>query len=281
MSMTAPSTIAVLDWIHTPLAELRAQQAANRAAQEGPMPEDVTVTKGDNGALHFTPRDGVDRVPILYFHGGGFIAGSPETHRGQCAWIAHFTKRPILSVVYPLAPEHRYPEQRDAARAHLAHTSGPVIVMGDSAGGAMAFWAEAAAPGRVAAVVCLYGALGLTDSASIRQFCPLTPALPAPVIAHFYDQLRGPAEDLLRDAADAQSGAIAPVIMLRAQNDPFGDDTAFGAQNLRARGRSVTVIEVADVGHGFLHDAGKPSGKAARTALRDVADTLNRLIDKG
>ena len=81
---------------------------------------------------------------VLYVHGGGFVAGSPATHRPITAALARFTGRRVLSIEYRLAPEHRFPAAHDdvlSAYEWLLATgtsSSLIAVAGDSAGGNLA-----------------------------------------------------------------------------------------------------------------------------------------------
>ena len=52
---------------------------------------------------------------ILYFHGGGYIAGSPATHRAMLARLGRMTGLPAILPDYPLAPEHPAPAGFEAA----------------------------------------------------------------------------------------------------------------------------------------------------------------------
>ena len=81
---------------------------------------------------------------LLYFHGGGFIAGSPETHRALVGRLVEAGGVGAFSVRYRLAPEYYFPaavrDGIDAYRALLAMgVSGPPsILAGDGAGGGLA-----------------------------------------------------------------------------------------------------------------------------------------------
>lgn len=56
---------------------------------------------------------------ILYLHGGGFIIGSPATHRELAAYLSAAAKTRILSLDYRLAPEHPFPAAtQDAISAY-------------------------------------------------------------------------------------------------------------------------------------------------------------------
>jgi acetyl esterase len=98
----------------------------------------------------YTPL-GTDPTPIaglVYFHGGGLVAGSLDTHDGVGRALAAATRYRVLSVNYRLAPEHPFPAAVDdactAVRYSLAHAEEfgfdpkRIAVCGDSAGGTLA-----------------------------------------------------------------------------------------------------------------------------------------------
>jgi acetyl esterase len=47
-----------------------------------------------------------DRPCMIYFHGGGGVAGTPEQHEAICARYAVQCDAVIINVGYRLAPEH-------------------------------------------------------------------------------------------------------------------------------------------------------------------------------
>ncbi|MEM7732378.1 MAG: alpha/beta hydrolase [Pseudomonadota bacterium] len=77
---------------------------------------------------------------ILYFHGGGYVFGSTNTHRAMAAALSKRTSLPVCLVEYRLAPDHPFPAAvEDAIAAYSAIRFRPVILGGDSAGGGLAF----------------------------------------------------------------------------------------------------------------------------------------------
>jgi epsilon-lactone hydrolase len=84
-----------------------------------------------------------DQGAILYLHGGGYVAGSPVTHRPITAALARLAARRVFALEYRLAPEHRFPAALDDAVAGyrwlleqgIAPSS--LAVAGDSAGGGL------------------------------------------------------------------------------------------------------------------------------------------------
>ena len=56
---------------------------------------------------------------VLYLHGGGYVIGSPRSHRHLAAAIAGAAGASALLLDYRLAPEHPYPAAvEDAAAAY-------------------------------------------------------------------------------------------------------------------------------------------------------------------
>ncbi|MES2682343.1 MAG: alpha/beta hydrolase [Pseudomonadota bacterium] len=80
---------------------------------------------------------------VLYLHGGGYVTGSPRTHRGLTSRIARAARVCVAVPDYRLAPEHPHPAAVDdalAAYKGLLDQGIPphkIIIAGDSAGGGL------------------------------------------------------------------------------------------------------------------------------------------------
>lgn len=112
-----------------------------------PAEADVRALEVDAGGV---PADWVsveasepDRV-VLYLHGGGYVMGSRNTHRGLAGRIARAARARVLLPEYRLAPEHPFPAAVEDATACwrwlLAEGQAPdrAAIAGDSAGGGLA-----------------------------------------------------------------------------------------------------------------------------------------------
>ncbi|XP_069596880.1 arylacetamide deacetylase-like 4 [Ranitomeya imitator] len=85
------------------------------------------------------------RKGVMFFHGGGFMAGSIESHDTFCRYLSEKSGAVVVSVGYRLAPKHRCPAAFDdcvLATVHFLKTAqdhgvnpSSVIICGDSAGG--------------------------------------------------------------------------------------------------------------------------------------------------
>jgi phosphinothricin tripeptide acetyl hydrolase len=126
------------------IAERRAQY--DRAERFFPTPTDVTVeavAAPEQPAEWLRPPGVRADAAVLYLHGGGYVIGSPRSHRHLAAAIARTAGVPGLSLDYRLAPEHPFPAAlEDAVAAYewlLARGIGPerIVVAGDSAGGGL------------------------------------------------------------------------------------------------------------------------------------------------
>lgn len=140
-----------------------------------PYPADVSaaeVSLGGVRAIELTVEGHAEAGPVrsvdvLYFHGGGYVAGSARTGTHLAAELARRVGGRALSVDYRLAPEHPYPaavEDGLAAYAGLLGSGarpGRVVLAGDSAGGGLAVATLLAARER-----------GLPQPAAVAVFSP-------------------------------------------------------------------------------------------------------------
>jgi acetyl esterase/lipase len=98
----------------------------------------------------YTPVDhGEGDLPgLAYFHGGGQVAGSLDTHDSIARDLANAGRCRIVAIGYRLAPEHRFPAAVDDARFAAAYIAshapefgidaGRFGICGDSAGATLA-----------------------------------------------------------------------------------------------------------------------------------------------
>lgn len=131
----------------TDIAELR-RQYAYLSERFGAVPRDGVfepVTLGPvKGEWVKTKTSSPSRL-ILYFHGGGYISGSPETHRALVAKLAHVSEASAFSVQYRLAPEFAFPaavrDGLDAYRQLIARglPASSIVLAGNGSGGGLAF----------------------------------------------------------------------------------------------------------------------------------------------
>jgi acetyl esterase/lipase len=89
------------------------------------------------------PKDISSNTIILFLHGGGYIAGSINSHRDLGSRIAKYSKAMVLLIDYRLAPEHPFPAGlEDALNSYkwLLNNNPEqrqIALAGDSAGGGL------------------------------------------------------------------------------------------------------------------------------------------------
>lgn len=103
-----------------------------------------------NARLYLPVQNGDEAPPPLtvYFHGGGWVIGTLETHDGTCRALCLASGSAILSVAYRLAPENPFPAPLDDCVDALIYAaqqgtnwgvdSSRLAVAGDSAGANLA-----------------------------------------------------------------------------------------------------------------------------------------------
>lgn len=148
------------------------QTADRRLSSRGPRSRYVEPVRFElNGVTveSMTHRYGPSSdMTVLYFHGGGFFAGSIDTHRRLCERLALYTGATVISVEYVQLPEGNVADSvQEAIAAYeglLETVAAPdkIVVGGDSAGGYLTFKVAELATRR-----------GLTPPAALLTFSPL------------------------------------------------------------------------------------------------------------
>ncbi|WDI31686.1 alpha/beta hydrolase [Hyphococcus flavus] len=109
-------------------------------------PNDIELVKIDEdvkGEWHGCAGSQNDAT-ILYLHGGGYVFGSPKSHRAVTFALARETGSPVFSLDYRMGPEHLFPAAVDDAVAayrwllNQGRDPSRLVIGGDSAGGGLA-----------------------------------------------------------------------------------------------------------------------------------------------
>ncbi len=211
-----------------------------------------------------------ENLPIVvYFHGGGWVIGSIDSHEGYARALAKAASAVVVSVDYRLAPEHRYPAGAEDAyaavmwasenAAALGGRTGPVGVAGDSAGGNLAAAAALMARDRggpeVGCQVLIYP---ITDcdfeTASYHDFAE-DYFLTRESMMWFWDQYcPSPADRQHPYASPVRAKSLTglpPALVLTAEFDPLRDEAELYAQKLREAGNEAKHIRYEGMIHGF------------------------------
>jgi epsilon-lactone hydrolase len=275
-----------------PLA--RRRRHVERSARLLPLPRGVRrAPAGEEspGGEWWLPA-GVERDSrrgaVLYIHGGGFMLGSPRSHRGVAARLARCTGLPVLAAHYRLAPEHAYPAGfEDLQLAWRRITLGGarrVALAGDSAGGwlalALAHYAAAAGLPRP------FGAALFSPLVDLPGAGHISPAagdlmLPPGFVAESVAAWRGdlPAGDPRFDLLGAPLAELPPLFISYDRDELLAGDARRLAQAARNAGVQVRVEE----GRGLWHAWPLLAGllPEADATLRSAAAMLSPAVLPG
>ena len=216
-------------------------------------------------------KAGEAQPALVYFHGGGWVIGSLESHDGVCRELANRADCTVLSIDYRLAPEHKFPAAVEdcIAATHWVWENADTLgvdrrrlaVGGDSAGGNLAAVVALDARDRgtpkLKFQLLIYPACDMgMGHPSIARFAEQLP-LTRSTMTWFIDlYLRGPA-----DAADWKASplkarelaSLPPAYVLTAGYDPLCDEGEAYAAALKAAGVAVETKRFAGQIHGFLN----------------------------
>jgi len=220
----------------------------------------VAAVRGDGG-LQFDLVEATGRpassakVLVLYLHGGGYIFGSPKTHRQVLIAMAKAFAAPVYGLDYRLAPEHPFPAAvEDAARAYdwllARHPGSQIVLAGDSAGGGLAIATAVgirdAALKQPAAIVAfspysdlaITGASIETNARSCAMFNPKGIREAAAMYLAGADPRDPRASPLYADLS-----GLPPMLLFVSRHEVLRDDTLRLAERAVAAGVKVQVVE--------------------------------------
>lgn len=233
------------------------------------------------------------RPAILYYHGGGWVAGGIDTHDNVTRYLASVSSCVVVSVDYRLAPEHPFPAAVEDAYAALqwvranAEAIGAdpqkISVAGDSAGA------------NLAAVVSLLS----RDKKGPEILCqaliyPVTDlsSMSTPSYEQFAERFFLTREGMewfrslyVPNKEDWDDPYVSPLlskdhrnlpaaVVITAQFDPLRDEGEAYAEKLRQAGVPVKLFRYEGMIHGFVSFP-ELFGQA-RDALDRIAAEVNR-----
>lgn len=273
------------------------------AEQGGPGPrwsrDDVlmeSIVIGGVDAIMWRPRDADDNLPVvLAFHGGAFIVGGPLGAERVAVPLASRHRIATVSVAYPLAPEHRAPAARDAARRALGGLvdlagvdPGRVAVHGSSAGASLAAGLALHARDRGVRLALQSLSCPALDPRSPDSRDPqhsmrgLSPTLTRESVVAMWEHYLGgvPAADpRLTYVAPALSdflGGVGPAHITLAEHDVLRDEGLAYAQRLVDAGVPVAIDLVPGAVHGF--EGLLPDSRIGRQAIDRQVSALAQAL---
>lgn len=240
-------------------------------------------------------------LPILvFFHGGGFVAGGLDSHDTALRSVANRCECIVVSVAYRLAPEKKYPAAPEDAYAatkwvaehgtEIGGDANRIAVGGDGAGGNLAavvtLMARERGTPRLVFQVLIYPSL---DASTVRP--SWWEETDAPTVSR--EAKRDISRVYLPITANLQDPFIAPVhakslknlpsaLLITYESDnPMRYEGEEYAKRLTQDGVAVKVSKYPNVLHGFFLmagdlDAGKKCIEETASALRNAFNVVSR-----
>jgi len=226
---------------------------------------------------------------VVYFHGGGWVVGSIESHDPVCRAIAARTPCVVVSVDYRLAPESPFPaavEDAWAATVWVAENApslgadpGRLAVAGDSAGGNLAAVVALRARDHnlpLSLQILMYPVIDcdLDSAGYTRHGVGLN--LTRAKMEWYWRQYLDGAEGSHPEASPSRSGdlrGVAPALVQGAEYDPLCHEAVEYARALERAGVPVRLTQYEGQIHGFVRLA-EVCGPAAGEALEEIAAAL-------
>lgn len=274
--------------------EERAQKLCLKGVSIGKIEDrKITGVHGEIPIRIYHPECGGTSLPVLvYYHGGGWVVGSCDSHDGLCRQICNQGSFIVVSIDYRMGPDTKFPAAIDDAIASYEWVLGNaesfradrtrVAVGGDSAGG------------NLAAVVCLnakanntalpqfqwliYPATNMAmDTQSHSDFSEgyfLTKSLMVWFQEHY---LNSPddVKDWRASPLIAKDLSDLPAALVQTAGfDPLKDEGKAYADRLEAAGVKVSYTDYPGMIHGFINLGGVID--AAHTAIEEGIDALQK-----
>jgi acetyl esterase len=232
---------------------------------------------------------------LVYFHGGGLVAGTIESHDPICRALANAGACRIVSVDYRLAPEHRFPAAVDDALAAVKyvwmHTEEFGIdrarygVCGDSAGATLAAVTcqtivHAGDP-RLALQLLICPILDYTVSTESRRAFATGYFVDQSTLnhdlLHYVPSGTDPSDPRISPLRAEHLKDLPPTSIHTAEFDPLRDEGQVYAERLKLAGNDVSYTCHSGMIHLFYALAGIIP--YTRTAFAQIGLEIRRLLN--
>ncbi len=276
---------------NTSIDEFR-EQCERGAAKHTRIPPDVRVEAAGIPNIRsewLIPASADPRPVILYVHGGGYVSGSCDDHRGIVAKFAKNCGVRTLQFEYALAPEHPFPRGLDEAVGVYRWLldkdvpPGEIVLAGESAGGGLVLAMLLAFRERnipmPAAAVAISPWTDLTcasESYRSRNRRSLAPLNSWTVFSKYYAGEHPPGHPLISPLFGDPHG-LPPLFINAGEDDELFDDGRKFAEKARDAGVDVTFV----AGEGMVHcyPLFAPLFREATQAMDEICSFVRKALD--
>ncbi len=234
---------------------------------------------------------------LVFFHGGGHVLGSLESHDLLCRHLTRETGCVVVAVDYRLAPEHPFPANvEDAYRAiewataheEQLHSTGELAVIGDSAGGALAAVTSLMAAERdgpeIDYQVLIYPGINVREEQdSVQEHAGIV--LDEADLGWFHDCYFGSDVHFRNPYANptmaCDVSGVPPATVITAGFDPLRDGAKAYVEKLVDDSVSVRYRNYESMVHGFITMlSGAEEVDRAHEAIAAIADDLDDAFEQ-
>jgi acetyl esterase len=256
----------------------------------GALHENVRIADGVSADIA-VPKGAGPHPVLVYLHGGGWICGSPRTHRKLGYRFAE-AGYVVVNVDYRLAPEHPFPTPfedclaavkwaaREAAR--FGGDAARLAIGGDSAGGnlsaavAAALASDPSGP-RLRAALLIYGVFDFAALDAPTPGVPAMPGVPAALGADMMELMTGSYAGNAERASWVRDPRVSP--LHAAAKLPPSHIVCGTADPLIAQARTLRdALARGGVAHEYAEDAGMPHGYLQMEMLPPTRPALERMV---
>jgi acetyl esterase len=261
--------------------------------------EDRTIPGpvGEIAIRIYTPiAAGVAALPgLVFFHGGGFVIGSLDSHDALCRQLANEAGARVISVDYRLAPENKFPAAVEDAFAALKYIEANamefdidpnrIAVGGDSEGGNLAavvsLMARDAGGPRLVHQLLIYPVTDHAIDTPSRTEFAAGYALDRRLLEWFAGHYARREDYQDYRASPLRAAAfhgLPPALVITAGHDPLRDEGRLYAEKLEAAGVPVVHRDYPGQIHMFMSmtgviDEGRAAIKAAAADLKKAFES--------
>ena len=271
------------------LEEARIQNKVSLTPSMQVRKEDHILSRHELILREYKPFQENSKKVILYFHGGGYVLNSVNTHDDMVSYMSDEIGVKFYSLDYRLSPENKYPDSLDDALDAFSwlidqgYGPGDISVCGDSAGA------------HLAASLCHYLAEQNKDlpssqlliypmcdpSCSSESYNLLSSGylLTKKTMIWFWDKFRNSEENNNDSAFNLLKfnfeKTLPPTIIVTGGFDPLCDDGEKYAYLLHKGKHNVKQLHYPTMFHGF---ASMTKLKAAQIAVEDFLKEYKKIL---
>ena len=287
-----------------PVKAARKGMEAAQALPEGAAPaaevSEIEAACGPSGALRLRllkPVGAAGNLPVLvYFHGGGWVLGSPDSHDRLARDLMAASGAAVLMVRYSRSPEARYPvavEEGFAALRWLSQDAqalgldpARMAVGGDSAGANLAtavcmLGKERGGPA-IAHQTLLYPVTDATCSQPSYELFATGLNLTRQDMLWYWEQYAPdagqralPTSSVLQAPDEVLTG-LPPALVITAEFDVLRDEGELYARRLANAGVPVSAVRMLGTIHGFAANNALARSQATAATLALAGDALRK-----